>query len=106
MLTLLSACALSGTIALTFSTFLNPFIAAGATALFLGAPVAAGYLVSERWFYSVPVYELVRIVLSASFRQPGPSPATAIVVALAETLLFWEIASRIFSYVDIAVAVE
>ncbi len=42
MVCLVAACALAGTVALMFSTFLNPFFAAGATAVVLGLPALAG----------------------------------------------------------------
>ena len=54
MACLISACMLAGTIALMFSTFLNPFFAAGATAIVLGLPVIASHTVAIRWGYSVP----------------------------------------------------
>jgi len=41
-----------------------------------------------------------------SFQHPGSAAWWAMGLAVAETLLFWIIATKIFSRVDIAVAVE
>ena len=47
MVCLVAACMLAGTVALMFSTFLNPFLAAGATALMLGVPWIASQTVAR-----------------------------------------------------------
>src|SRR5207253_10931706 len=49
MLCLVAACVLAGTVALMFSTFLHPFLAAGAAALVLGLPALASLTLSVRW---------------------------------------------------------
>lgn len=106
MLALITACMLAGTIALMFSTFLNPFLGAGATAALLGFPALASVLFSWRWAYTIPVYALVMTVMRVSFQQPGRAAWWAMSLAVAETVVFWIISARIFSRVDIAVAVE
>jgi len=107
MLCLIAACALAGTVALMFSTFLNPFFAAGATAAVMGLPAMVSYVTgSLQWGYVIPVYALAATVLKASFGAPSGLPWFPIVWAVAETLAFWLLSARIFSYVDIAVSVE
>jgi ABC-type transport system involved in multi-copper enzyme maturation permease subunit len=108
MLCLVSACMLAGTVALMFSTFLNPFLAASATAAVLGLPAVAGesHTLAAQWGYVIPVYALTKTVLQASFQAPGGAFWLPIVLALVETVGFWLVAARIFAYVDIAVAVE
>ncbi|HXZ34016.1 MAG TPA: hypothetical protein VEH30_17195 [Terriglobales bacterium] len=107
MVCLLGACMLAGTVALMFSTFLNPFFAAGATAALMGLPALASYTSGNSlWGLAIPVYALVAVVLKSSFESSVIGSWLPIVLALGETLLFWFIASRIFSYVDIAVSVE
>ena len=106
MVCLVVACALAGTVALMFSTFLNPFFAAGATAIVLGLPALAGQFVGPRWGYVIPVWELGATVLNSSFDSPGTGSWFPVVLAGAETVAFWLLSARIFSYVDIAVAVE
>jgi ABC-type transport system involved in multi-copper enzyme maturation permease subunit len=106
MVCLLAACALAGTVALMFSTFLNPFFAAGATAIVLGFPALAGHLLGPRWSYVIPVWELGATVINSSFDSPGSASWLVVALAGAETVAFWLLSARIFAYVDIAVAVE
>lgn len=107
MICLLAACALAGTVALMFSTFLNPFFAAGATAAVMGLPALASYTSGySQWGLAIPVYALAATVLKASFESPQTGSWLPVILAVFETLLFWIIAARIFSYVDIAVSVE
>jgi ABC-type transport system involved in multi-copper enzyme maturation permease subunit len=106
MVCLVAACALAGTVALMFSTFLNPFFAAGATAMVLGLPALAAQFLGPQWAYVIPVWELGATVVNSSFDSPGRASWFPIVLAAVETLAFWLLSARIFSYVDIAVAVE
>jgi len=106
MICLVASCALAGTVALMFSTFLNPFFAAGATAVVLGLPALAGQFLGPQWGYVIPVWELGATVVNSSFDSPGTVSWFPIALAAVETLAFWLLSARIFSYVDIAVAVE
>jgi ABC-type transport system involved in multi-copper enzyme maturation permease subunit len=106
MVCLVAACMLAGTVALMFSTFLNPFFAAGATAMVLGLPALAGQFIGPQWGYVIPVWELGATVVNSSFNNPGKAFWFPVALAGAETLAFWLLSARIFSYVDIAVAVE
>jgi ABC-type transport system involved in multi-copper enzyme maturation permease subunit len=106
MVCLVAACMLAGTVALMFSTFLNPFFAAGATAMVLGVPALAGQIFGARWGYVIPVWELGATVLNSSFNSPGRASWVPVLLAGVETLAFWLLSARIFAYVDIAVAVE
>ena len=105
MLYLIVASMLAGTIALMFSTFLNPFFAAGATAMVLGLPAVAAH-VGARWEYVIPVYSLSAAVLKSSFKPAGDALWLPLGLAVVETIVFWALAARIFSRMDIAVAVE
>ncbi|HXY15840.1 MAG TPA: hypothetical protein VEI26_15175 [Terriglobales bacterium] len=107
MVCLLGACMLAGTVALMFSTFLNPFFAAGATAALMGLPALISYSSGNSyWGLAIPVYALVAVLLKSSFEAVVIGPWLPIILALCETLVFWWVAARIFSYVDIAVSVE
>jgi hypothetical protein len=107
MLCLAAACALAGTVALMFSTFLNPFFAAGATAAAMGIPAGLSYVFGiPQLAYIIPVYPLAATVLKSSFGAPGRTVWFPIVLAVFETLVFWLLSASIFSYVDIAVAVD
>ena len=104
MLYLVAASMLAGTVAMMFSTFLNPFFAAGASAVFLGLPVVAVHLGASASLS--PLYSLGKAVLDSSFQPSGGLLWFPLGLAVVETIVFWVLAARIFSRVDIAVAVE
>ena len=106
MVSLTAACMLAGTVALMFSTLLNPFFSAGATITLLGLPWLASQLKSPSWAYVIPVGSLTATTMKASFDASGVVSWLPIGFALADTLAFWALAAWIFSRVDIAVAVE
>jgi hypothetical protein len=106
MACVIAACMLAGAVALMFSTFLNPYFAAGATAAMLGLPALASYAGYAQLGYAIPVYTLTEIVVKSSFNTPGSPFWLPIGLALAETFAFWMLAAGIFARVDIAIAVE
>jgi ABC-type transport system involved in multi-copper enzyme maturation permease subunit len=107
MLCLIAACTLAGTVSLMFSTFLNPFFAAGATAAVMILPALLSRTQGLYYLaYAMPVSTLATTVLSSSFGSPGEVSWLPIVLAGVETLVFWFLSARIFSYVDIAGSVE
>jgi hypothetical protein len=106
MLCLVTASVLAGTVALMFSTFLNPFFAAGATAIVLGMPVVLAHTLSPVWIHVIPAYELTSKVMRASFTFSPSHGWELLALAIAETVLFWLLSAWSFSRVDIAVAVE
>jgi ABC-type transport system involved in multi-copper enzyme maturation permease subunit len=106
MVSLVAACMLAGTVALMFSTLLNPFFSAGATAMLLGLPWLASHLISADWGYVIPVVSLTMTTMNASFTSPVTVSWLPITLAVGDTLVFWALAGWIFSRVDIAVAVE
>src|SRR4029077_6261696 len=86
MASLIAACMLAGTVALMFSTFLNPFFAAGATAMVLGLPALAGTIFGPRWGHVIPVWEWGAPVVNSSFGSPGADSWFPVVMAVVETL--------------------
>jgi hypothetical protein len=107
MVCLLAACMLAGTVSLMFSTFLNPFFAAGATAATMGLPFLLSHTSGNpQWRLVIPVNALAAAVLKSSFSEPATGSWLPVCLALGETLIFWFVAARIFSYIDIAVSVE
>ncbi len=107
MACLIAACMLTGTVALMFSTFLNPFFAPGATAIvLLGLPTLFSHAVSAQWSYFIPVYGLTATVMTSTFKSPGTPVWFPVWLALLETVLFWIFSAWIFARVDVAVAVE
>src|SRR5882724_10535582 len=106
MACLTAASMLAGTVALMFSTFLNPFFAAGATASVLLLPIVLERTVSSKLGILVPVWKLTSEVMRSSFDSPLSFSWTPIYLAVGETVFFWMISAWIFTRVDIAVAVE
>jgi hypothetical protein len=106
MVCVIAACMLAGTVALMFSTFLNPYLGASATAVVLGLPILAAYAGHAAWADAMPVSTLIAIVMKASFRSPGSVSWFPVGLAIVETVLFWWLAAQIFARVDIAVSVD
>jgi hypothetical protein len=106
MACLAAASALAGTVALMFSTFLNPFFAAGATALVLLLPAVLERIVDPSLGILVPTWELTATVVKSSFGSPLTISWMPIWLAVLETFFFWMASTWIFTRVDIAVAVE
>jgi ABC-type transport system involved in multi-copper enzyme maturation permease subunit len=107
MVCLIAACTLAGTVALMFSTFLNPFFAAGATAAVMVVPAVLSRLAGLSYLEDfMPVSALATTVVNSSFGSPGKVSWLPIVLAVIETLVCWLLSAQIFSYVDIAVSVE
>jgi ABC-type transport system involved in multi-copper enzyme maturation permease subunit len=106
MLALVTACMLAGTVALMFSTFLNPFFAAGATALVLIVPALARHSAWTAYGYIIPLYPLTATLMTCSFRNPGAPFWWPLPWAVLETVVFWALAARIFSRTDVVVAVD
>ena len=97
------SCCLSAAIAMFFSTFLNPFLAVGATFILIGSGWAAQRI--GTWGNAVfPVYQLN---LDASqLLQNARTQPVLIPVAVLEIIIFWLLAGWIFERRDIAVAIE
>jgi len=102
---LLAASVLAGTIALLFSTFLSPLFAIALTALVVGTNGLLAHFSSGPWAQLMPVYVLTQSILGFSFENWAPA-WTATGWALLESIIVWALASWIFSYRDLAVAIE
>lgn len=102
---LLAASLLTACLALFFSIFLHPLLATGATAVILGAPLLLEALWKSNWAAVIPVYA----ILQGFFNLSGSSTGLAgwlILLALGETALLWLASAWLFSWRDVAVAVE
>jgi ABC-type transport system involved in multi-copper enzyme maturation permease subunit len=103
---LMLSCILSATVAVLFSTLLNPLFATMGTAIVLGVPAVAALHSGSRWSIVVPTYALLDPLMKAGFGITTRVSWMVAVLAVAEALLFWVFASWIFSRRDIAVAVD
>ena len=93
-------------VALFFSTFLKPVFATAATALAVALPAALEHALGRGWENLLPVYSLVAQVAGATLARHTVADWHPVAIAASETLLFWALASWIFSVRDITTAVE
>lgn len=93
------------TVALFFSTFLNPYVATAVTLLTFSAP-AALHPQHHAWFVWWPGLPVMMNVVRFSFRAEWAVNWTAATIAILESVLFWLMAAAVFNRKDIAVPVE
>jgi ABC-type transport system involved in multi-copper enzyme maturation permease subunit len=105
ILCLAVASMLSATVAVLFSTVLNPLFATMATFIALVVPGVLALRFGSSWNF-VPAFSLINVLMSASFDAPLSIPWSSIFVAAGEAVAFWIAAWWIFSRRDIAVAVD
>ncbi|HSB74667.1 MAG TPA: hypothetical protein VLC12_03405, partial [Terriglobales bacterium] len=92
-------------LALFFSIFLHPLLATGATVVIAGAPLLAGAVWNSPWAAVIPVYAILQGFLNFSARTPAATEWLTL-LALGETALLWIVSAWLFSWKDVAVAVE
>jgi hypothetical protein len=99
---LLLASILAGTVALFFSTFMNPLFTLMSTSIALGFSAFFGRHIPSL----LPAYTLLESVMSFTFHKDASYPWTAALWATVEIVALWVAASLIFARKDIAVSVE
>ncbi|MGE5726518.1 MAG: hypothetical protein ACM34G_15155 [Acidobacteriota bacterium] len=97
---LLTAC-----LALFFSIFLHPLLATAATLVIVGAPLLVEVVWSTPWAAVIPVYAILQGFLNLSERTTALTGGL-ILLALAETAVLWVVSAWLFSWKDVALAVE
>ncbi len=105
LLALFVVAMLVATVALFFSTVLNPLFTLAATAVVLALPAAVRAAWSMRIPVILPAYDLIAYVMGTSLRDRPPD-ASLLALAAVEIALFWLAAAWVFARRDIAVAVE
>ena len=96
---------IAATVAMFFSTFLNPYVATGVTLLFFCAP-AAIHAQRHAWSVFLPGLPILAEVMNFSFRPDWLLRWALPVIAVSEAVFFWLIAAAVFNRRDIAVPVE
>ncbi len=102
---LFAASALAGSVALLFSTFVSPLFAIALTAIVVGINGMLAHVSSGALARVMPTYVLMQSILGFSLESWTPA-WTAAGWAIVESFAVWALASLIFSYRDLAVAVE
>lgn len=106
MVCVLAACMLASSVALFYSTHLNPWLSALLTGLTLAVPGVIAFQFGASFGYILPVYSLMRVFIKASFEGPRIAAGGLILMALAETIGLWLAAAWVFGRIDVAVAVD
>jgi ABC-type Na+ efflux pump permease subunit len=97
--------AIAATVALFFSTFLNPYVATAITLLLFCAPGAI-HAQRHAWGMWLPGLPILTEIMKFSFRPDWVLRWAAPVVAIVQSVFFWLIAAAVFNRRDIAVPVE
>ena len=105
LLGLLAASLFTACLALFFSIFMHPLLATGLTVVIVGAPLLVAAVWNTAWAAIIPVYPILQGFLNLSERTTALT-GWLIVLALAETAVLWVVSSWLFSWKDVAVALE
>jgi len=106
MLALWTACLLTSSLTLSFSTFLPPLFAAIATGTLAGIPALLAFHGDAISKFLIPVYGLVEPLIAAELVPKWQIRPSLVVIGWVEIILFWMVASWIFSRRDLAVTAE
>jgi len=96
---------IAATVAMFFSTFLNPYFATALTLLLFCAP---GLIHVQRhpWAVWLPGLPILLDVLRFNLRSEWTVNWTAVTLAIVQAVIFWALAAAIFNRRDIAIPVE
>lgn len=100
------ASALVSAVAMFFSTFLTPIFATAATALAVAVPAVLERAFGHAWGNLLPIYSLIADVSETTLARGASVNWPRVTIAIIEALLFWGLASWIFSGRDITTALE
>jgi ABC-type transport system involved in multi-copper enzyme maturation permease subunit len=102
---LFAACAVTSATSVFFSTFMHPLFAMAAAAITLSFTAAMSRM-GFGWQNVLPVYGLMDDILSFSGKVHWTAPWAMVWWSVVQTIVLWVAASCVFSFRDIAVAVE
>ncbi|HEX6907796.1 MAG TPA: hypothetical protein VF154_14365, partial [Terriglobales bacterium] len=83
----------------------HPLLATAATLVIVGAPLLVEVVWSTPWAAVIPVYAILQGFLNLSERTTALTGGL-ILLALAETAVLWVVSAWLFSWKDVALAVE
>ncbi len=96
---------IAATVAMFFSTFLNPYVATALTLALFSAP-GATHVQRHAWSIWLPGLPILVNVLNFNFRPDWTVNWFAAVLAIVEAAIVWMLAAAVFNRRDIAVPVE
>ncbi len=96
---------LAAAVSLFFSTFLNPYVAVAATVLLFSGPGSL-HLQHYAWSAWLPGFSILIKMIDLKLVPDATIQWKAILVAMAQAIIFWRMAAAVFNRKDIAVPVE
>lgn len=106
MLLTMAAALIAGSVAMFFSTFLNPYLATACTLAVFCFPAAWPPALRHHMAAWWPGFPLLVQFISFSFRPEWAPNWPTVVAAVVESIGFWVLAAAVFNRRDIAVPVE
>ncbi len=105
VLLIMAGSVIAATVAMFFSTFLNPYVATALTLVLFCAP---GFVHAQQHAWSVwlPGLPILVNILRFNFYSTWTANWAAVFLAIAQAVLFWAVAAAIFERKDIAIPVE
>jgi ABC-type transport system involved in multi-copper enzyme maturation permease subunit len=100
------AALLAATVALFFTSMLPPIVATAATGLAFALPVLLQPVAGARAQLILPVYSISLMITQSSFDLEWAVISPLLAAGVVEALVVWLLAVGVFSFRDIAVAVE
>jgi hypothetical protein len=105
VLLVMAGSVIAATVAMFFSTFLNPYIATALTLLLFCAPGAV-HAQRHAWSLWLPGLPILVDVMHFNFRSDWAMNWYAAVLAILEAAIVWMLAAAVFNRRDIAIPVE
>lgn len=105
VLLVIAGSAIASTVAMFFSTFLNPYLSAAMTLVMFCAP-ALLHAHGSAWAIWLPGLPLLADFLHFSFSSEWAPGWLPVIIAFLQSALFWALAAVIFDRRDIATPVE
>ena len=96
---------IAATVAMFFSTFLNPYVATAITLLMFCAPGAV-HAQRHAWSIWLPGFPILTEIMKFSFRTDWIVRWSVPLLAVVQAAAFWLVAAAVFNRRDIAVPVE
>jgi ABC-type transport system involved in multi-copper enzyme maturation permease subunit len=106
MLALWTACLLTASLTLTLSTFMPPLFAAISAGTLAGIPALLSLRGDAFSKYVIPVHGLLEPLIRADFSETWHASLGVMLLAWAETGVFWLLGAWIFSRRDLSVPLE
>lgn len=105
MMLVIAGSVLAASVAMFFSTFLNPYVAVAATVALFAGPGAL-HLQRHDWSLWLPGFPILFKFVAFRFSADWNVSWMLFVLSFAQAVLFWVLAATVFSRRDIAVPVE